>query len=143
MATYTLDQYQRVWRKRAVELRKAAKKSSRDAASFMVATAKGMSPLKTGALRTGIISKPIKDAEYEVSSSVAKEFPYNLWVNQTAPFRTINAVWNGRNPTVYGDGTHRITGTPRFWHFATLRTYALFSRITRKNIQNVLKVRII
>ena len=40
------------------------------------------------------------------------------------------------------DGTHIITGSPRYWHFATLRTVNLFGRVARKNIQKVLKVRV-
>lgn len=143
MATYTPDAYQKLWRRRAVQLKKAAKKSSRDAAMFMTRTARGMAPSKSGNLRLGI-SEPISigNNAYEVMSTVPGDFPYNLWVNQNAPYRSIEMKWNGFHPTVYGDGTHRQTGTARYWHFATLRTYNLFGKITRKNIQNVLKVRV-
>ncbi len=139
MPTFTLSQYQREWRNRASRLRKVAKKSTNAAAQFMVATARGMAPSKTGALRKGIVAKPIKDAEWEVSSSVQKSFPYNLWVNQSAPFRRIHPWWNEFRATTYGDGTHRITGSPRFWHFSTLRTQKLFGRVARKNFQSIFK----
>lgn len=142
MATYTIDQYQRKMRGMAKQLQKAAKKSARDAAQFMANTARGMAPIKSGELRQGIVAKPIKDAEYEVSSTVPKDFPYNLWINQTAPYRTIHPWWNARQSTVYGDGSHINTGTPRFWHLATLRTYNLFGKIARKNIQKALRVTI-
>lgn len=142
MATYTIDQYQKKMRNMAKNLRKAAKKSSNAAAQFMVATARGMAPAKTGNLRRGIQAKPIKGTEWQVMSTVPKAFPYQFWVNQTAPHRTKLMWWNRYAPTVYGDGSHNITGTPRFWHFATLRTVNLFGRVTRKNVQKVLKVRV-
>ncbi len=143
MPTYTPDQYQKRMRNLAKNLRKAAKKSTNAAAQFMVATARSMAPAKTGNLRRGIIAKPIKGAEFQVSSSVPKGFPYHFWVNQTAPLRTIHPWWNRYASTVYGDGSHNITGTPRYWHFATLRTVNLYPRITRKNIQKLLQVRVI
>ena len=143
MATYTPDQYQKKMRNIAKNLRKVAKKSSNAASQFMVATARSMAPAKTGNLRRGIIAKPIKGAEFQVTSSVPKAFPYHFWVNQTAPFRTIPMWWNRYQATRYGDGTHTITGTPRYWHFATLRTVNLFGRLTRKNVQKILKVRVI
>lgn len=142
MATYTPDQFQRKMRNMAKQLRKAAKKSTNAAAQFMVATARGMAPRKTGNLRRGIRAKAIKGAEFQVSSRVEKDFPYHFWINQSAPLRTIHPWWNRYQSTVYGDGTHSITGTPRYWHFATLRTLAVFGKITRKNIQKVLKARL-
>jgi len=142
MATYTMDGYQKKMRMMASQLRRASRNSTTNAAMFMLRTAQGMAPFKTGDLRAGIKARHIKDSEWEVSSSVPKAFPYNLWVNQNAPYRTIKAVWNARQPTVYGDGTHTVTGTPRYWHFATIRTVAIFGSIVRKNIGKMLKVRI-
>ncbi len=143
MPTYTPDQYQKRMRNLAKNLLKAAKKSTNAAAQFMVATARGMAPAKTGNLRRGIQPKSISGAEWQVISTVPKGFPYHFWVNQTAPMRTIHPWWNRYAGTVYGDGTHNITGSPRYWHLATLRTFGVFGRITRKNIQKVLKVRVI
>lgn len=143
MATYTIDQYQRKMRNLAKNIRKAAKTSTNATAQFMVTTARGLAPAKTGALRRNIIAKSIKGAEFQVTSIVPKTFPYHFWINQTAPMRTIHPWWNRYQPTAYGDGTHTITGSPRYWHFATLRTIKLFGRITRKNIQKTLKVRLI
>ena len=140
MATYTISQYQRVWRKRASAIRKSGERTSNDAAMFMKATATGMAPSKTGKLRRGITKRKQKEGSYIVSSVVPGDFPYNLWVNQMAPFRTIKSVWNGRQPTVYGDGSHRITGTPRFWHFATLRTRNMFPKLAKKNFDNALRL---
>jgi len=153
MATYNLDQYQKVWRMRAKKLKQAANKSVFRAAMFMESTAKGMSPKKSGDLREGIHREKIKSNVYEVSSSVPGDFPYQFWVNQTAPFRTLHfpkGGWNNKSGdwiryfkpgtvAVYGDGSHRITGTPRFWHLATLRTSKLFVDIAKKNISDVFK----
>lgn len=162
MATYTPDQYQRKMRAMAKELTKAARKSAHDAAMFMVRTAKGMAPIKSGALREGIRSDPVTGSEYEVSCTVPDEFPYPFWVNRTAPYRTLHfgakggwipahksfsgrsvRVFPPNSNIVYGDGSHRNTGTPRFWYLATLRTYDLFGRITRLNVQKALRVRVI
>ncbi len=143
MGTFTIDQYQRKMRNLAKNIRKAAKKSTNAAAQFMVATARGLAPAKTGDLRRGIQAKLIKGAEFQVTSTVSQGFPHHLWINQNAPFRTIHPWWNRYQSTVYGDGTHNITGSPRYWHFATLRTVSLFGRLSRKNIQKVLKVRVI
>lgn len=142
MATYTPDQYQKVWRSRATRLRKSGNNTARDAAMYMEASAKGMAPIKSGDLRAGITSKKLKSGQYEVSSKVPGNFPYNFWINQTAPFRTIRAVWNNSSPTVYGDGSHINTGTPRFWHFATIRTRDMFKRLAVKNTRKVFKTTI-
>lgn len=139
MATYTLDQYQKLWRQRAAKLRRKSEVTARDAALHMEAAAKGMAPEKTGALRAGITHEKIKPGQYEVSSSVPGGFPYQFWINQTAPFRSLKMIWNSRQPTVYGDGTHFNTGTPRYWHFATLRTKEMFAKTALKNTRSVFK----
>jgi hypothetical protein len=98
-----------------------------------------MSPNKSGALRRGILREKIESGQYQVSSSVPGPFPYQMWINQTAPFRSVKVVWNGRKPTVYGDGSHVNTGTPRFWHFATLRTREMFAKLGLKNTRKVFR----
>lgn len=140
MATYKISDAQKVWRKRAKELKNAAEKSARDAAMFMRNTARGMAPHKTGDLMKGINARPIENGQWEVTSTVNKDFPYQLWVNQTAPFRTVKMVWNNRLPVVYGDGSHTNTGTPRYFYLATLRTQKLFGKVFKRRFGNVVNI---
>lgn len=161
MGTYTVDQYQRKWRMVAKQLKKAAEKSTRDAALFMRNTARGMAPIGVGKLRQGINANPKTNQEWEVSSIVPGNFPYNMWVNQQAPYRTLHFKQKGgwippsRSKTggwvrafppntnvLYGDGSHINTGSPRFWHLATIRTVDVFGKLARKNVQKALQVRL-
>jgi len=137
MATYTLDQYQKVWRARARELKRASNRSASTAAMFMRNTARGFAPMKSGRLRQGIIATPLKDQEWQVSSGVSFSFPYHLWVNKTPPYKSPKMWWNGFHPTVYGDGTHRITGTPGYWTQAKIQTTRFFGNIARENVRKV------
>ena len=116
----------------------------------MIATAKGMVPKKTGETFSGIKKKKRKEG-YEVASKVRRKgktgFMQNFWSNRQAPHRTPRVFWNrdanGKlQKTLYGDGSHRITGTPRWFHFATLRTRKEFLRITRKRLITALKVKV-
>ena len=146
MGTYTLNNYQAVWKQRAAELRKAARKSTQTAAMFMRKTARGMAPRKTGKLMKGIRADPKGDAIWEVSSSVEKDFPYNLWVNRTPPYSRIHPWWNDFQSTTYGDGhSHINTGVPGYWNLAKGQTIRFFGRIARENVRKIfkdLKVRI-
>lgn len=142
MATYTMDSYQKVWAQRAKAIKRNANKSAFQAARYMMAQAQSMTPRKTGATRAGIRKRKSGNAKYMVTSTVPGPFKQNMWANQTAPFRTIHPWWNNGKPTVYGDGSHRITGKPRFFHFATLRTKEKFPKITRANNLKALQVTI-
>jgi hypothetical protein len=157
MGTYTVKQYQKVWRAKARAIEKAGIKSVKDAATFMVYTARGMAPKKSGATLRGIVARPMGTYKTAVRSYVNSTFKQNLWANQTAPFRTIHPWWNHGTsiriagtkgivtsvagaPTVYGDGSHKVTGKPRFFHFATLDTRDNYLKIARKNTQKALRV---
>ena len=82
--------------------------------------AQAMAPVKKGHLRRGIryrVKKTKKGAEGVLSSSVNKEFPYNLWVNRN--IRTIR----GRHPwfgskgkkVMYGGMAKSPAGNPIQW----------------------------
>lgn len=142
MPTYTLPQYRRVLAKRIKALNTIARRTSEGAATYMWLNARQMAPVDTGALHNGIEKHSIGKNKWEVSSSVPGNFPYNLWVNQTAPYRSVKMVWNQGQSTVYGDGSHRITGKPRFWHLAVLRTSRYFPKLVRSKIRQALKVTI-
>ena len=148
MATFTMNQYQKVWRKRAIQIKKNGIKSAFQAARYMVAQAKSRAPKKTGETMEGIYKKKSKDG-YTVISDVNTEFKQNMWANQTAPFRTL--FWKHGNRKfkikpgtkgLYGvSPTHfKWTGHPRFFHFATLATREMYPKIARKNNLEALKV---
>lgn len=143
MATYTLDQYQKKWRVMAAQLKKAGAKSTQAAAMFMRNTARGMAPMKSGDLRNGINAVPKENQIWEVSSSVPKGFPYHLWVNGSAPYNIIHPWWAHGNGVRYGDGSHINTGSYRYWSNALGQTTKVFGNISRQNVRNVLRGRII
>ena len=138
MATYTLQQAPKVWKNRVKTLQVKNARDARAAARYLRMTAISLAPRKTGALIQGILWKKLGDTEYEVASSVPGPFPYNLWVNQTAPFRTIHPWWAHGQSVVYGDGSHRNTGTPRYWYLATIRTWSMFAIKTREGVREAL-----
>lgn len=142
MATVrSVKEYQRLMKKRSNMLRKQNIKTASKTATFMQATAIKLAPRYTGQTIRGIKKKKTgKGANYAVESFVPGTFKQNLWANQTAPFRTIRPFWNQRRPTVYGDGTHFSSGTPRFFHFATLRARKKFQKLGRQNTRKALKV---
>lgn len=139
-------------------MRKQAVKSASEAADYMVVQAKGMAPRKSGETIRGIRKRPRKKG-YVVESTVPGRFKQNLFANQTAPFRTINypkGAWIGPSKSYTGrwnmiaaPGTKAVygqspnwnwTGTPRFFHLATLRTRSKFLQITRRNTLKALRV---
>lgn len=135
-----MKQYRATWRARVKQLKKDKVKSEAKAAKLMVAQSKSMAPRKTGATLKGIKARKKKES-FDVESWVAGQFKQNMWTNQTAPFRSPNMNWNERQPTVYGDGSHRTTGTPRWFHFAILRTRKEFPRFMRKNTLKTLRLK--
>lgn len=134
---------------RASKVRKLPVKTASEAATFMQRTARLLAPRDSGEVRRGIKKTgPHGRGKYRVVSDVPGSFKQNLWANQTAPFRTLHFRGTGSGmaarteDVVYGDGTHRITGTPRFWHFATVRTRAKFVSLARANLKSALRVTI-
>lgn len=158
MGTYTPDQYQKLWKARAKAIVKAGNKASASAAHYMEASARAHAPQKTGALRAGIHAR--KDGKsWRVTSTVPGGFKYNFWIDQRAPYRTLHMWWNhgtgvrfaGRKglvtsvrgaPTVYGDGSHRTTGTPGFFRYAARRTSERFKKVAVQEVRKALRVTI-
>lgn len=71
-------------------------------------------PKRTGALKKGIRMRKRKQGYY-IKSTVPGRFPYHLWVNSSPGFVAVKAVWNNRNPTVYGVGSFNWTGKRGFF----------------------------
>lgn len=154
MATYrNLNEFQRGMAKKAKELRKNDIRTPSQAATFLQATAIKLAPLgranprfprySPGETIRGIKKNRIGKGRYQVVSRVSakgKGFRQNLWANQTAPHRTIHPRWAKGKGTVYGDGSHIITGMPRFWHFATIRANAKYNKLVRMNTKKALRV---
>lgn len=134
-----------VWMKRIKELKKAGIRTSQEAANLTKAIAKRLAPKKTGETIRGIkVRKRKKD--YIVESWVRPKgrtgFRQNFWTNQTAPHRRPKMYWNKGKQTLYGDGSHRTTGTPRWFHFATLRAREKFPKIAQARTRAALRARI-
>lgn len=149
MATYNLNEAREVWKARADKIKRVKPQSELQGATFMVLTAKMFAPRVTGETIQGIRKRSVSNGyivesrvREKVSMLTGAKFRQNLWVNQTAPFRSPHMQWNKSKATVYGDGSHATTGLPRFWHFATLKTRINFNRLVIINTRKALKVEI-
>lgn len=145
MASYiNLQQYRRVWQRRANEVVKAGDRSSLGASIFMMNTAKRLAPRLTGETIKGISKHKLKSGRYIVQSKVSpkgsSQFRQNLWANRSSPWAAPRMVWNQKRPTRYGDGSHRISGTPRFFHFAAEKTRRRFNRLAKVEVKKALRV---
>lgn len=120
--------------------------SPKKAAKYMEHTAKMLAPRYTGETIRGIRARKLGKTLWTVESRVVpkgqKGFMQNLWTNQTYPHRRPMMYWNKGKPTLYGDGSHNITGLPRWFHFSTLRTRDKFRKITRNTVRDILKINI-
>ena len=145
MAIYrTPAEMQRAYAKKANALRRVAIKTPSKTATFLQATAIKLAGVKTGETIRGIKKTKGKKG-YQVVSRVSpkgtKGFRQNLWMNRTAPHRSVAVRWakpKGKK-IVYGDGSHMITGTPRFFHIATLRAWGKFKNLARMNTRKALR----
>ena len=110
-----------------------------------VEIARSLAPFKSGALKTGIISRMLNRRQGKILSTVTKTFPYNLWVNQSPPFEFLPQseiiapfFKTGQKPFRYGDSSAksaggksiRWTGTPRFF----TRTFEMLDAIFVGNL---------
>jgi len=141
MGTFNLQEYRKVLATRRKKLQKID--SPHKAAKYMELTAKQLAPRYTGETINGIRARRTNKVNWKVESTVLPKgktgFRQNLWANQTAPFRSPRMYWNKNKPTLYGNGSHNISGLPRFFHFATLRTREKFLKITRESVENILR----
>jgi len=141
----SVKQYQRLMSKRVDALRRTSLKTGSQTASFMQATAIKLAPSSSGETVRGI-RKTRRGKKYFVTSKVSpkgnRRFRQNMWTNLTFPHRSVRVRWGKGRPIVYGDGSHSISGTPRWFHFATLRTRKRFQSLGRKNTREALRVTI-
>lgn len=79
---------------------------------------------------------------YRVISDVPAKsggFKQNMWANRTGSSRQPRMRWNKGKPTLYGDGSHNITGTPRFFDRAVQNTQKQYKSIAVRNLKDLLK----
>lgn len=154
MGTYELKEYWRVMQSRKNNLRKVSIRTPIQAALNLRDLAISLAPFKTGETIAGI--RVIDEGEGKVSviSDVPGSFKQNMFANQTAPFRTLRFGKNSKQPyfatpqnVVYGREAVspsgkpiRWTGTPRFFHIATLRVWGRYRKLMRMNTRQALKV---
>jgi hypothetical protein len=143
MGTYrSIEDYRQSLIKRMKMLNKETNNISLKTSNFMIRRSRKFAPIHSGETIRGIRRRKNKTG-YQVESKVEAKgktgFRQNLWANQTKPFRKPHMVWNNGQPTLYGQG-HRLTGKPRFFHFATLDTRVKFNKIGRKSTLKILKV---
>jgi hypothetical protein len=134
-----LENYRKGIDTRIKSLRNAGIKSHRDAAHLMSLKAKRNAPRKSGALIAGIRTRYGK-VNSSVESTVPKDFPYNLWINQTPPFQRIRLRFpftprglDGRKKYGYNEIPTR-TGMAGFFDRAVLETAQEFPRICKNHI---------
>ena len=153
MAVYrSVEAYKQSLNKRAQAVQKAGIKSASQAASRMVLEAKRLAPVYSGATIRGIKKRPKKEG-YVVTSTVPGAFKQNLFANQTAPYRTLHfgprgggRVYGPNQTVVYGGAAMsrngnqiRWSGTPRFFHLATLRTRKYYRQVAVQNNRRALQ----
>lgn len=138
MGTYQLKDYaRRVFPKRIKKLGKM--NSTVRAGNFMIRNAIALAARKTGATINGIRGRPDGKNRFLVTSFVHGFFKQNLWANQTPPFLDPKMFWNQNKPTVYGDGSHRTTGTPGFFNVAGVRTRKKFKDVSVKEFRKIMR----
>lgn len=158
MATFhSIEEYVAVMDARAKRMRKMQIKTASNVATYFQAMAVKMAPLQTGELIKGIKKDRIGEGKYRVSSTVPGDFPYNLWVNRSGGFGTLFFPKGGIIPpkrsrtggyvrafppnsfATYGDGSHEITGTPRFFSIARQMARRKMKTLARLNVRKALE----
>jgi hypothetical protein len=139
--------YKQLMAKRADNLRRAQGRSASQAATFIQATAIKLAPMKTGETIANIRKRKLKSrGHYQVSSGVMPKgrtgFLQNFWANRTAPHRMPRMYWNRWQKTLYGDGSHRTTGQPGFFHLAALRGRQKFRNLAIKETRKAFRVNV-
>lgn len=138
MKIRNLNAFRERMRLRSKRMLNAKIKSLDEASSFMAVNAKRLAPNKSGETISGIRKIKRSNDRYSVESTVPGSFKQNLWANQRAPYRRPKMWWNRRQPTLYGDGSHRITGTPRFFDRAAQLTQKKIKGIFVRNTKSAL-----
>jgi hypothetical protein len=128
-------------------LRKGKINTHRKAAQLMMLEAKRMAPKRSGALIAGIRARYYANSS-RVTSTVPKDFPYNLWVNETPPFTKIKLIWRylprgvvPGTPMAYREMPGR-TGVPGYFDLAAELVAKRYKSIALESVRGALKARI-
>lgn len=115
--------------------------SAREAAKFDRNLARNLAPKKSGETRAGIIAVRLTPTHYQVISDVTPKgksgFKQNMWANRSSPFVRPRMYWNKWRPTMYGDGSHQITGMPGFFDEAGVQTKFAFADLTIRELHRI------
>ena len=148
MAVYSLKQYRKVLNKRIKAIERNAILTEKQAAKLMVNRSRQLAPRHTGETIRGIRRRKIKAKDgsaYQVESRVQGKgvsgFRQNMWTNRTQPHHRPRMWWNNNRPTIYGDGSHRTTGTPGWWNIATNIVVVKFPKMAITNTRKALRVK--
>jgi len=87
---FEIPVYVKELQRRKTQIIDIARHSVTMAGQNMWANAYNNAPEKTGELKSGINVKQVNPNKVIVTSKVRKSFPYNLFVNRTEPYRTLD-----------------------------------------------------
>lgn len=136
----SFKEYAKTMERRSKKL-KNSKGVSRTA-KFMLREAIKRAPRRTGETIKGLQAKKVRDNEWQVVSSVRPKgttgFRQNMWTNRSPPYDRPRMYWNKNRMTMYGDGSHRITGTPGWFTISALLTARRFPKFTQGEVRRVI-----
>jgi len=139
MAVYkNLQDYRKGLQAKIKSMKANKIKTPMQGAALMVLIAKSKAGRWSGETISNIRKRKVKEG-WGVESWVSGGFKQNLWMNSTAPFAAPRMWWNNKLPTVYGDGTHRATGEPRFFDKAFIETKKQYDKYVAKNTEKTLR----
>jgi hypothetical protein len=139
----SLQEYRKTLKKRIKNI--VTIQTPRQAAKFLKLKAKQLAPRKTGETIRGIRARKggNEKTSWRVESVVTpkgnQSFMQNFWANRTPPHHEPRMRWNQGRPTVYGDGSHRNTGVPRFFDVAGNLTQKRYFDLTVTRVHKILK----
>ena len=128
---------------RIKKLRRAGIRSQKKAAQLMVLEAKKLAPKRTGGIIRGL--QAFHRVKYsKVISRVFKSFPYNLWVNETTPYKRIRLIPKFRPKGMkkrvrFFYSEVNVTGTPGYFTIATMKVAKVFPKIVLQNTRMALQ----
>ena len=133
---------QKNYQTRIKKIEKAGIKSQKQAAQYMVLQARLMAPKRSGRLWRGIRSQHSRKYS-RVISTVAASMPYNMWVNESSPYKRIRLIPHFRPKGMkkrimfyYRDVAK--TGVPQFFDIAAELTSQKFPKIVLDNVRKAL-----
>lgn len=112
-----------------------------DASAKFIIRAKNRAPRDTGETVNSIKLLQINGKMFRVVSIVSGRFKQNLWTNRSPPFAKPKMVWNNRQETTYGDGSHNTTGMPEWWTKSAIEIGKEYKSIALKRVNKTLHLR--